>query len=289
GEGTLVAQARGYYARAEMMGRMAYYAKRSRNTELSQKFEDIRTNNLNKIVGIFKIDELSSTLLSICAEYLFLKKDYVKALEYSEYVLEHFRSSDFSDYASYVKGEIFLKQGKAKDALLTFKEAVDADVMYNKEKEILLGYAHALVETGDLVAASKVFNDIVTNAKAYKGTDYVAWALFYLGQIEEKRRNPNTAINYYRRCFLTWRKFGYITANAYLRVADIFIQKGDKVAAYETLADMLKEGNPAASEPVAAQARQLQSTLPPPPPKETEPTEPTVVTSAAPAPAPDSK
>ncbi|MDR2981195.1 MAG: hypothetical protein LBV12_02995, partial [Puniceicoccales bacterium] len=343
GQSSLIAQARGYYTRAEVARLM--------------RDEEKREENLHRIATIFKAEELSPTILGTVGDYLLTKNDYEKADIYFQYILDHFRSSDFADFGFAGKAEILLHQDKAKDAYNLCQEAIDNGILFSKEKEIVMTRSRALLGLSDLVTSGKADASIIEIAKninqsaktfadnklkdaekaasdtkealatkeAAKAKDVAkaradaaeastklatakeqvsqleeagrtlasgggsadrvanetfltsatqgfteisanrewrgeatGFALYYLGQVEERRGKVNEAINYYRRCFLAWKKYSNVTGKAYLRTAELENEKlrlPDK--AKETLQDMLRADNPASKSPEAAKAREM--------------------------------
>ncbi|MDR0535743.1 MAG: outer membrane protein assembly factor BamD [Puniceicoccales bacterium] len=254
-----------------------------------------------RIVAAYKEEELSPAILAAGADYLLEQKNLTRADSYAQYILDHWRSSDYADVGFLTKAEILLEAGtslaksnpagagaKYAEALAFLREAVDNDILLSKEKEIRLAHARALILAGGMApdgktrnydVAAKILADGASN-KAWRG-EYTAWCLYYLGQVEEKKNNENAAINYYRRCFLSWKKHAVVTAKAYLRVIELFRKKGDTAGVGGTIHDMLQENNPASRQPEAAHARALQPQYPYRPP-----TQPTVTPQPAAAPSP---
>ena len=237
GTSTLLAQARGYYARAEV-------ARAMRNPQR-------RGENLDKIAAIYKAEELSPALLGTTAEHLLAKKDNTKAVQFADYILEYYRGSDYVDFGFYVKSEILLQNAKFDEALRLTQEALSSESMLmSKEKEIRLANARALVETGKLDAATKSLLAIAGN-RQWRG-EATASALYYLGRIEEKRGKENEAINYYWRCVNLWKKYGNVTVQAYQRLLVLYRKKGDNEGANGVLAQLRDPKNPASQTPEAA-------------------------------------
>lgn len=243
---SLIAQARGYYTRAELARFLRDDAK--------------RTENLRRIASIFKAEELSPIILGTTGDMLLSANEKAKAGEYYQYILDHFRSSDYADFGFAGKAQLLLDDGKYAEALLLANEALNNNISFHKEKELFLIKAQSLIETGAQSEAKKVLDAIASN-RAWRG-EATAHALYLLGQLEEKKGNTNEAINYYRRCYLAWKKHGNITAKAYLRTAQLFEQKGDIEGVKGTLLDMLNEENPAGKAPEAIQARELLNKQP---------------------------
>ncbi|MDR2429319.1 MAG: outer membrane protein assembly factor BamD [Puniceicoccales bacterium] len=237
GGSSLLAQARGYYARAEV-------ARAMRNPQR-------RGENLDKIATIYKPEELSPALLGTTAEHLLAKKDNAKAILFADYILEYYRSSDYVDFGFYVKGEILLQKAKFEEALRLTQEALSAEsVLMSKEKEIRLANARALVETGKLDLAAKSLLSIAGN-RQWRG-ETTASALYYLGRIEEKRGKENEAINYYWRCANSWRKYGDVTVQAYQRLLVLYRKKGDQGGVDGVLKELRDPNNPASQTPAAS-------------------------------------
>ena len=277
GQGTLIAQARGFFARAEL----AHYMRN----------DALRRENLEKIANIFKPEELSPGILAFVAEHLFLQKKYTRADEFIQYIFDHYRSTDYVEYAYWLRSEILLATNKPKEAYDNVMEALDGEVpLYTKEKDFTLLHARVLIAVGgknkdgkdNLDEAVKVLNSVASN-KVWRG-EANAWVLYYLGQIEEKRGRINEAINFYTRSFTAWRKYGVVTAKSYLRVIELFQKKGDRDGVAGTIYNMLRPDNPASKQPEAAKVRLLQSSYPYTPPP-AMPTQPTVPAAASTPPA----
>ena len=244
-----IVAARTYYARAQVARAL--------------KNEKAHDEDIARIAAIYKEEELSPAILAECVDILLAQKNYEKADAYSQYILDHWRSSDYADVGFLGKGEVLLAKKDNKQALDTLKEAVDNDILLGKEKEVRLAYARALIEVGgkeNLEIAAKTLKDGSAN-KQWRG-EYTAWCLYYLGQIEEKKLNDNEAINYYRRCSLSWKKHGVVTAKAYIRVIKLFQKKRDSDGVGGTIWDMLQEGNPASNQPEADEVRALRGQYP---------------------------
>jgi len=299
----LVAQARGHFARAEI-ARLCATRK-----ELLAGMPKGYSDNIAKIPRIYKPEELSPALLAVATDFLVesaqklatatpkksdaeIKAAYAKADEFAQYILDHHRdSANYADYGFLAKAIVLLEDQKdAKEANAVLKEANDFDVIYTKEKDIRLTQARALIEIGtkpELDEAEKILKGIGAN-KAWRG-EATAWSLYYLGQVEEKRgiSHTNEAINYYRRCFLAWKKFGNVTAKCYSRVIALFQRKGDRNGVGGTIWDMLQTDNPASLQPEAEEARKLRAAYPytPPPPPSSTPAviTPSATTAAVPA------
>ncbi|MDR1497817.1 MAG: hypothetical protein LBS59_05320 [Puniceicoccales bacterium] len=261
GKATLLAQARGYFARAEVARLRSARARGEEKLRNEQLFKE----NIGRIANIFKPEELSPALLAVVIELLLEQKNFAKAETFADYILEHWRSSDYADYGFLGKGTVQLEQKKPKEALATLKEAVDGGILLFKEWETRLAYAQALTTVGgreNIENAKKELNALATN-KDWRRYGVAAWALYYLGQIEEKLVNYNEAINFYNRASLAWKKHGHVTAKCYLRAAELYLnKKHDPRAAAMTIRDMLRPDNPASQQPEAAIARTILSRLP---------------------------
>lgn len=232
---SLVAQARGLFA----LGQLGIF---TRDTE--------RTNSsFSKIATIYKAEELSPTILAMVGDSLLARNEHKKAAEYFDYLLEHSRSSEFADYAFAGLAEIRYADKKYTEALSLCNEAIDNNILMSKELELRFTKARALVETGRFEDAKKEFEEIA-KTKEWRG-EKTAAALYWLGVIEERQANGDekklaAAVAYYRRCYMTWKKYEVWSAKAYLGAAKIFAQApygkpDDKTAAKLIIKEMLEK------------------------------------------------
>jgi outer membrane protein assembly factor BamD (BamD/ComL family) len=204
------------------------------------------------------------------------------------------------------------------EALDLLREANDLDIVYNKEREFNLLLARAYLanlpgpmvtvyidKDGKRLPKGKTTADVPTAkvekidrnldearavlltiaaTKAWRG-EPTAWALFYLGQIEEKRGHTNEAINYYNRCRFAWKKYGTVTAKAYDRAIELYIRLAKinpkfKVNVGLTIHQMLND-EAVAKAPETARARALQTQYPYTPQPIAEPEPATAAPAAA--------
>ena len=223
-KGSLIAQARGFYAIAQL----GLLTRDPAKTDA----------NFRKIAANYKAEELSPTLLAVVGDHLLAKGDHKKAGEYFGYIMEHARSSEYADYGFAGMAEIALGQKDFKRALDLTQEAIDNNVLLSKELEIRFVQARALAETGKYPEAKKQFEEIA-KTKEWRG-EKTAASLYWLGLMEERQNRPNEAIAYYRRCYLAWKKYDVWAAKAYLGTAKLLANSlNQKAEAKALIVEML--------------------------------------------------
>ena len=223
---SLIAQARGYFALAQLSTFL-------RNPEKADLY-------FRKISNNYKTEELSSTLLGVVGDHLVSKKNYTAAEGFYQYLLEHYRSSEYADFGFAGMAEVRLSQGKFKEALDLCNEAMDNNVVMSKEKDIKFAHARALAELGRYEEARKEFENII-KTKEWKG-ETTAGSLYWIGLMEERQGNSAEAVAFYRRCYQTWKKYEFWSAKAYLGTAKILAGKLDqKPEAKLLLTEMLSK------------------------------------------------
>jgi tetratricopeptide (TPR) repeat protein len=232
---SVVALARSYFA----VGQIGIFTRESALTEV----------NFGKIAANFKAEELSPTILAMVGEHLLIKGDHKKAGEYFGYILEHGRASEFADYAFAGMAEISAASKNYKEALSLCNEAIDNNILMSKELEIRFIRARCLAETEKYAEAKKEFEDIA-KTKEWRG-EKTAASLYWLGLMEERQAAGNkeklaAAVAYYRRCYMTWKKYEAWAAKSYLSSAKIFSKSPfgeakDKADAKLILKEMLEK------------------------------------------------
>ncbi len=228
--GSLIAQARGFFA----VGQLATF---TRDPEKASA-------NFAKIAANFKPEELSATILAVVGDNLLAKGDQKKAGEFYAYILEHARSSEYADYGFAGLAEIRLGEKKYKEALALCDEAFENNILMSKELDLRFARARALAETREYAKAKTEFEEIA-KTKEWRG-EKTAASLYWLGLIAERQatdeKGYNEAIAYYRRCFMTWKKYEVWAARSYLAAAKLFGSKlNQKDAAKAILKEMLEK------------------------------------------------
>lgn len=221
---SLIAQARGAFARSEI-------AKALRKT-------DVANRELDTIARNFKPDELSPTILAIVGDHEFAAGRVANAEKFYSYLKETYRGSQFADFGFVGLATIRLNQGKAKEALAICKDAIENNIIVNREKDLRFLEARALMESGAVEEAKKSFTTLA-GIKEYRG-EVTAGCLYYLGLIEERAGKYAEAKNYYQRCYLSWKKYQDYAMKAIVHSATVLADKLNNVqGARDTLNQQL--------------------------------------------------
>ena len=227
---SLVAQARGFFA----LGQLAVFTREPEKT----------TANFAKIAANYKAEELNPTILAIVGDSLLAKGDRQKAADYFRYILEHSCSSEYADYGFAGLAEIAFADKKYAEALSLCNEAVDNNILMAKELDIRFIQACALAERSQYKEAHDAFT-MIAGTKEWRG-EKTAASLYWLGQVAERQatdeKGYSEAIAYYRRCYLTWKKYEVWAAKSYFGAAKLFSTKlNQKDAAKLILQEMLEK------------------------------------------------
>lgn len=227
---SLVAQARGFFA----LGQLASFTREPGKTEA----------NFAKIAANYKAEELNATILAIVGDSLLAKGDNQRAEAYFAYILEYARSSEYADYGFAGLAEIRFSQKKYAEALSLCNEAIDNNILMSKELDLRFTRARALAETSKYQEAKAEFEEIA-KTKEWRG-EKTAASLYWLGLMAERQATDekgfNEAIAYYRRCYMTWKKYEVWAAQSYLGAAKLFgSQLNQKDAAKLILREMLEK------------------------------------------------
>jgi len=213
---SLVAQARGFFA----LGQLAVFTREPEKTAA----------NFAKIAANFKAEELNPTILALVGESLLAKGDLKKAEEFCRYILEFARSSEYADYGFAGLADIRFGEKKYAEALSLCNEAIDNNILMSKELDLRFTRARALAELAKYDEAKAGFKEIA-ETKEWRG-EKTAASLYWLGLIEERQATDKEgyarAIAYYRRCFMTWKKYEVWSAKAYFSAAKLFASKLDQ-------------------------------------------------------------
>jgi tetratricopeptide (TPR) repeat protein len=210
---SLIAQARGLFA----LGQLAVFTREPEKTAA----------NFAKIAATYKAEELNPTILALVGDSLLAKGDHKKAAEYFGYILEHSRSSEYADYGFAGLAEIAFANKKYADALSLCNEAIDNNILMAKELDLRFTRARALAELSKYAEAKKEFEEIA-KTKEWRG-EKTAASLYWLGLMAERQatdeKGYNEAIAYYRRCYMTWKKYEVWAARSYFAAAKLFANK----------------------------------------------------------------
>lgn len=227
---SLVAQARGFFA----LGELAIYTREPEKTAA----------NFAKIAANYKAEELNPTILGLVGDSLLAKGDHKKAADYFGYILEHSRSSEYADYGFAGLAEIAFADKKYAEALSLCNEAIDNNILMSKELDLRFTRARALAELAKYKEAKDEFEEIA-KTKEWRG-EKTAASLYWLGLMAERQatdeKGYNEAIAYYRRCYMTWKKYEVWAAKSYFASAKLFANKlNQKDAAKLLLKEMLEK------------------------------------------------
>ena len=227
---SLVAQARGFFA----LGQLAVFTREPEKTAA----------NFAKIAANYKAEELNPTILGLVGESLLAKGDHKKASVYFTYILEHARSSEYADYGFAGLAEIAFANKKYADALSLCDEAIANNILMSKELDLRFTRARSLAELSKYADAKKEFEEIA-KTKEWRG-EKTAASLYWLGLMAERQATDekgfNEAIAYYRRCYMTWKKYEVWAAKSYFASAKLFATKlNQKDAAKLLLKEMLEK------------------------------------------------
>ena len=227
---SLVAQARGFFA----LGQLAVFTREPEKTAA----------NFAKIAANYKAEELNPTILAMVGDSLLSKGDQKKAADFFGYILEHSRSTEYADYGFAGLAEIAFTNKKYADALSLCNEAIDNNILMSKELDLRFTRARALAELSKYAEAKKEFEEIA-KTKEWRG-EKTAASLYWLGLMAERQatddKGYNEAIAYYRRCYMTWKKYEVWAAKSYFASAKLFANKlNQKDAAKVLLKEMLEK------------------------------------------------
>jgi tetratricopeptide (TPR) repeat protein len=227
---SLVAQARGFFA----LGQLAVFTREPEKTAA----------NFAKIAANYKAEELNPTILGLVGDSLLAKGDHKKAADYFGYILEHSRSSEYADYGFAGLAEIAFANKKYAEALSLCNEAIENNILMSKELDLRFTRARSLAELAKYKEAKEEFEEIA-KTKEWRG-EKTAASLYWLGLMAERQatddKGYNEAIAYYRRCYMTWKKYEVWAAKSYFASAKLFATKlNQKDAAKVLLKEMLEK------------------------------------------------
>jgi len=219
---TLIARARGSYARALIYDNLASNPR----TADYARYVSERDRAYRVIANSYEPNELSPTILCMVGTYLLDHGNEKRAEEYFRYVLDFFRGAESAEFAFVGEGKILFDRKEYKKAYEIYSEGVDGNIAYMLESELRLGRAQSLIEMSDADAASLNIHDrlgraaeelnYIKSVKEWRGRATAA-ALYYLGRINEEKREYEAAVGNYRLCYLTWKKYPEFAAKAMLR------------------------------------------------------------------------
>ncbi len=211
-QSTLIAQARGSFAKAEI-------AKALRQPEKAAAEYDLMARR-------FKPDELSPTILAILGDHLLATGKPDDAARFFSYLKETFRGSSFADFAFSGLSQIALDKNKPKDALAIAQDALESGIAFTRERDLRFLEARAQLDIGNLDEAAKLF-DGIAKVKEWRG-EVTAGCKYYLALIEERRGKYKEAHDAYQACYLQWKKYEKYSAKAVLAAARLLAEKLDR-------------------------------------------------------------
>ena len=266
---TMIGLARGLYARATIY-------------EYLRNFDEC-DRYLQNIAVSYKPDELSPTILGKVGEFLENKGKDAEAEPFYRYLMDNYRSSNYADYGFAGCGNIFLRQKNYRKAYEVFNDAIDNQVAYMKEFDLRLGRVKALMNLpkNDLAQLEisdplgKAYSDLnlIASVKEWKPLGGNAAALYYKGQIEERRSKFNDAVTNYRLCYLTQKRHVDYAAPAMLRAGILFEEKlGQPDAAAQIYYEMTQPKSRYKDTPSGKEAARRALKLPYTPPADPAPT-----------------
>ncbi len=175
---------------------------------------------------------LGAALLAQCGDRLLERNELKRAGAFYDELAKAFPKSELLDYAYNGRGQIALKQGKPDEALKWFSDAVDKAGASSKLKDVTLGRAKALLETGSLDEAKALFEQ-VASTREWRG-ESTAEAILMLGNVLLKKGDPTGAVQYFQRVFVAYQRHERFVSQAYLLAAECFekLQEPDKAAAH---------------------------------------------------------
>ncbi|MBR5622240.1 MAG: hypothetical protein IKW49_03540, partial [Opitutales bacterium] len=164
-----------------------------------------------------------------------------------------------------------------------FNDAIDNQVAYMKEFDLRLGRVKALMNLpkNDLAQLEisdplgKAYSDLnlIASVKEWKPLGGNAAALYYRGQIEERRSKFNDAVTNYRLCYLTQKRHVDYAAPAMLRAGILFEEKlGQPDAAAQIYYEMTQPKSRYKDTPSGKEAARRALKLPYTPPADPAPT-----------------
>ena len=114
----------------------------------------------------------------------------------------------------------------------------------SKELDLRFTRARSLAELAKYKEAKEEFEEIA-KTKEWRG-EKTAASLYWLGLMAERQatddKGYNEAIAYYRRCYMTWKKYEVWAAKSYFASAKLFATKlNQKDAAKVLLKEMLEK------------------------------------------------
>ena len=208
---------------------------------------------IGEIAATYKPADLSPLLLAQVGDYLLAKGEKEQAgIFYSE-LKDYFPKSDYLDFAYVGLGEIAFGKKDYGTALELFTSGAD-DFAGSRIKEATIGKAKTLLELGRYEEARKLFEQIAS-VREWRG-ESTAYAVYSMGQIEEREGHWAEAIAHYQRVFVLYQRYLPLVAKAYINCAGSFEKLGKREEAASHLKEMLRNEK-LQGFPETEQARQM--------------------------------
>lgn len=218
-----------------------------------RKKPDEHDRFIGEIADRFKPGDLSPLLLAQVGDYLLSKGDRDHAAAYYTELKDYFPKSSYADYAYVGLGEIAFEKKDYKTALDLFTDGAD-NFAGSKEKDATIGKAKTLLELGNYDEARKLFEQIAT-VREWRG-ESTAYAVYSLGEIEERQGHWAEAIAHFQRVFVLYQRYLPWVAKAYISCAESFDKLGKRQEAINHLKEMLRNEK-LQNLPEAQQAKQM--------------------------------
>jgi TolA-binding protein len=192
---------------------------------------------LSQIAEQFKPEDLSPLLLAQGGDFLLAKGDNERATAFYDHLKDYYPKSNYLDFAYVGLGEIAFAKKDYETALDLFTEAADK-IAQSKLKEATVGKAKTLLEMGKYDESKKLFEQVAT-VREWRG-ESTAFAVYSMGDIEERQGHYAEAIAYYQRVFVLYQKYTQWVAKAYIKSAECFDKLGKRQEAINHLKEMLR-------------------------------------------------
>lgn len=212
----------------------AWLAKQMKEPDTAEKIFSV-------IIEVAKADDLSPMLLATVGDNARKKNDLEKAEACYKRLEEIFPDSEFADSAPVGLAEIAYEKGEFDKALELFNKAINDYAASSRLLDATLGKGKCLIQLKKFDEAKELYNQ-VANTKEWRG-EATAIALYYLGQIEEAKKDYAAAIPYYQRVFIAHQKWKPWVAKSYLQAARCFVNLGKRDEAKKHLQEMTRRAD----------------------------------------------
>jgi TolA-binding protein len=205
---------------------------------LLQKNEPDKAASLRlEITSLAQPRELSPVLLADVGDELRKAKRWEDAETYYKTILSWYPNSSFKDRAYAGLGLIAQQQGKNKEALEQFARFEKENSQSPLLAEVLQNRAGLYLERSQYDEAAKELERILEVPTA-KGKPWVE-ALYRIGEIKLKQKDPKRAIPYFQRIYVMYGKWTDYVAKAYWQSGQAFEQLEMKTEAVNTYKEFI--------------------------------------------------